>query len=402
VVRSASKSSINQHYHDTAQARRSTRSAHATRAHAGVFGAHRLHTGRPYTNIRTVTTRDGRRPVQLRDVAAAAGVSISTASRVLTGSGRCSPAAREAVEAAANRLSYEPNKIARALRAQSTRSIGMIVPWLRNPFYAELVEAVDVFLQRVGLDLVLADARGLWQDEARRVHALVSRRVDGLIVVPTDEHESTRALAEANQLIPVVQLGYEAGVDADYVGIDNALGIHLVLDHLVELGANSVRFVSSTINSSAGKSRLQAFWQGTEERSLRRDEPILGRFTAKFGKEAVKQILAEGSMPDAIVCASDVVALGVIGQLRAEGISVPDHVMVTGFDDIMFAELCDPPLTTIHQPRRRLAEATVSALVARINGEHGGVPSRVELRPHLVVRRSSLAPPRVMPAASPA
>jgi len=107
-------------------------------------------------------------------------------------------------------------------------------------------------------------------------------------------------------------------------------------------------------------------------------------------------------MPDAIVCASDVVALGVIGQLRAEGLSVPDDVMVTGFDDIVFAELCDPPLTTVHQPRRRLADATVSALVARINGEHQGEPTRVEVHPHLVIRRSSLRPPRVVPASNPA
>lgn len=350
-----------------------------------------------------MTTENAHRPVQLRDVAAQAGVSISTASRVLTGSGRCSPAAKNAVLAAAKLLSYQPNKIARALRAQSTRSIGMTVPWLRNPFYAELVEAVDVFLQRFEFDLVLADARGSWQDEARRVHSLVSRRVDGLIVVPTEDEKSTEALAEANRSIPVVQLEYEAGnLDADYVGIDNALGIQLVLDHLAQLGASSVRFVSSAIRSSASRTRLEAFWQGAEERGMHRGEPILGRFTTKFGKEAVATILADGSMPDAIVCASDVVALGVIGQLRAEGLSVPDDVMVTGFDDIVFAELCDPPLTTVHQPRRRLADAAVSALVARIDGRHGAAPTRLELPPHLVVRRSSLRPPRVVAASNPA
>jgi len=341
--------------------------------------------------------------VQLRDVAAAAGVSISTASRVLTGSGRCSPAAKSAVEAAAKQLAYEPNRIARALRAQSTRSIGMTVPWLRNPFYAELVEAVDVFLQRVEFELVLADAHGSWEDEARRVNSLVSRQVDGLIVVPMDDAMSTRALAEAARSVPLIQLEYEVtDLEADYVGIDNALGVNLILDHIVELGARRVRFVSSTINSSAGRSRLQAFWQGAEERGIRHQEPILGRFTSKFGKEAVQQILAEGTLPDAIVCASDVVALGVIGQLRAEGISVPDDVMVTGFDDIVFAELCDPPLTTVHQPRRRLADAAVSALVARINGDHQGGPTRVELPPHLVVRRSSLRPPRALTASNPA
>jgi LacI family transcriptional regulator len=329
-------------------------------------------------------------------------VSISTASRVLTGSGRCSDAARRAVEEAARRLAYQPNRIARALRSRATGSVGMIVPWLRNPFYAELVEAVDVFLERVGMDLVLADARGLWQDEARRIHALVSRRVDGLIVVPADAQASTRAIFEASRSIPVIQLGYQTGVNTDYVGIDNELGIQLVLDHLVELGAESVRFVSSTISSSAGRVRLQAFWYGAEERSLRSEEPILGRFTANFGRQAVRQILDEGSVPDAIVCASDVVALGVIGQLRAEGISVPEDVMVTGFDDIVFAELCDPPLTTIHQPRRRLADATVSALVARISGERVEGTSRTELPPHLVVRRSSLGGPRVLATSNPA
>ena len=350
-----------------------------------------------------MTTGNAPRAVQLRDVAAQAGVSISTASRVLTGSGRCSPGAKNAVLAAAKLLAYQPNKIARALRAQSTRSIGMTVPWLRNPFYAELVEAVDVFLERFGFDLVLADARGSWQDEARRVHSLVSRRVDGLIVVPTEDEKSTAALAEANRSIPVVQLEYEAGnLDADYVGIDNALGVRLVLDHLDALGASSVRFVSSAIWSSASRTRLEAFLQGSEERGMQPGEPILGRFTAKFGKEAVTRILAEGPMPDAIVCASDVVALGVIGQLRAEGLSVPDDVMVTGFDDIVFAELCDPPLTTIHQPRRRLADAAVSALVGRIDGQPGDAPTRLELPPHLVVRRSSLRPPRAVAASNPA
>jgi LacI family transcriptional regulator len=348
-----------------------------------------------------VSTEDGHRPVQLRDVAAEAGVSISTASRVLTGSGRCSPGAKSAVLSAAKRLSYQPNKIARALRAKHTRSIGMTVPWLRNPFYAELVEAVDWFLERHDFDLVLADARGSWKDEARRVHSLVSRRVDGLIVVPTQHENSAAALAEASRSIPVVQLEYETGnLDADYVGIDNALGVNLVLDHLVQLGASSVRFVSSATTSSASRTRLEAFWNGVEARGMRPGQPILGRFTAMFGKEAVATILQEGSMPDAIVCASDVVALGVIGQLRAEGISVPDDVMVTGFDDIVFAELCDPPLTTVHQPRRRLADAAVSALVGRITGAHRGPPTRVELAPHLVVRRSSLRPPHVVPSSN--
>jgi LacI family transcriptional regulator len=361
----------------------------------------RLQRRRSSTNIKAVSPGDGHRPVQLRDVAAEAGVSISTASRVLTGSGRCSPGAKNAVLAAAKRLSYQPNKIARALRAKTTRSIGMTVPWLRNPFYAELVEAVDVFLQRFEFDLVLADARGSWQDEARRVHSLVSRRVDGLIVIPTQQTNSAEALAEANRSIPVVQLEYETGnLDIDYVGIDNTLGINLVLDHLVDLGASSVRFVSSAIISSASRSRLKAFSDGVEERGMRPHEPILGRFTTKFGKEAVTTILAGGAMPDAIVCASDVVALGVIGQLRADGISVPEHVMVTGFDDIVFAELCDPPLTTVHQPRRRLADAAVSALVGRISGENRGPPTRVELPPHLVVRRSSLRPPHVVPSSN--
>lgn len=356
-----------------------------------------------FHKYRAVSIEGAPRPIQLRDVAAAAGVSISTASRVLTGSGRCSPGAKNAVLAAAKRLSYQPNKIARALRAQSTRSIGMTVPWLRNPFYAELVEAVDVFLQRFEFDLVLADARGSWQDEARRVQSLVSRRVDGLIVVPTEDDKSTEALAQASRSIPVVQLEYEAGnLAADYVGIDNALGIDLVLDHLAELGVASVRFVSSLIRSSASRTRLEAFWRGAEERGMRPGKPILGRFSTSFGKEAVATILSEGSMPDAIVCASDVVALGLIGQLRAERISVPDDVMVTGFDDIVFAELCDPPLTTIHQPRRRLADAAVSALVGRITGEYWGTPIRVELPPHLVVRRSSLRPPRVVAASNPA
>jgi LacI family transcriptional regulator len=329
--------------------------------------------------------------VQLRDVAAEAGVSVSTASRVLAGAGRVSPEAERSVTAAAARLGYRPNRIARALREQRTATVGMIVPLVRNPFYADLVAAVDSFLQEAGFDLVLADSVGSPDNEARRLESLVERQVDGLLVIPASYRTSTAAIARAAASVPIVQLERRvAGFAGDYVGVDNREGIRMVLDHVLGEGARRVVFASSTPTHSAGHSRLQAFRaEAKRHPHVVVDDPVLGQFTLPFGRQAATAIVSRGDLPDAIVCGSDLIALGLISQLRELGVAVPGDVLVTGFDDNFVADLADPPLTTVHQPVRRIAREGVTRLVGRITGELVGEET-IEMAPRLVVRRSSV------------
>jgi LacI family transcriptional regulator len=327
---------------------------------------------------------------RLKDVAAAAGVSVSTASRVLSGAPNTSPGAAAAVRAASKRLRYRPNPIARALRAQTTGLAGMVVPGIGNPFFAELVEAIERSLRTAELDLILADSLGSLEGEARRMETMVDRKVDGLIVIPTHQRKSTEALVRAQASVPIIQLDRQTdGFHGDYVGVDNQLGIQLVIEHLAQQHCERIVFVSDAGVSSTGRTRLETFGRAVDKvGGVTAGPPLLGSFSVDFGREAVRQLIAERRVPQAIVCGSDIIALGVTRELHEHGLRIPDDVKITGFDGIVFAELCDPPLTTVEQPVASIAEEAVRLLVMRMDGDTSP-PRRSEIAPTLIVRESS-------------
>jgi LacI family transcriptional regulator len=331
-------------------------------------------------------------PVRLRDVAAAAGVSLSTASRVISGSNGASPQATAAVLAASKRLGYRPNLTARGLRARATGLAGIVIPGVGNPFFAELVEALESALHDANLDMILADSRGEVADEARRLQMLVDRQVEGLILIPTGHHSSAPAMRRAHLAVPIIQIDRQVdGFPADYVGVDNALGIRLVLEHLAEQGCQTVAFVSDDTSSSTGRSRLNAFQLTVPlVPGLRIGPVLLGSFSISFGREASRDLMREPTLPDAVVCGSDIVALGVVREFHGGGVSVPDMVKVTGFDGILFSELCDPPLTTVRQPIPTIAAEAVRLLQSRMRKDQAA-PRKSEAAPALIVRRSTQA-----------
>src|SRR5579875_3246622 len=219
-------------------------------------------------------------PVRLRDVAAAAGVSLSTASRVLSGSPGTSPKAVAAVLAASERLSYRPNLMARGLRARTSGLAGIVVPGIGNPFFAELVEALESALRDAGLDMILGDSGGAPSEEGQRLQTLVDRQVDGLVLIPAEQRARLSA--------PIVQIDRQVdGFPADFVGVDNQLGIRLVLQHLAELGCRTIGFVSDDAASSTGRSRSDAIRAAvTQIPGLKLGPVLRGSFSIGFGSEA--------------------------------------------------------------------------------------------------------------------
>ena len=267
----------------------------------------------------------------------------------------------------------------------------MLVPEVGNPFFAELVEAVDRTLHGADLDLMLGGSFNSIEDEARRVQAMLDRQVAGLILVPLHHRDSASALRRVPSSIPVVQIDRQVDdFQGDYVGVDNALGIEIVLKHLAAEGCRRVVFVSAVASSSTGLSRLEAFDRGIRRvQTLTADSPVLGAFSIDFGRQAVQTLVAEKRLPEAIVCGSDIIALGVVRELHEARIAVPDDVRVTGFDGIQFAELCDPQLTTVSQPVSSIADQAVRLLVSRLQGSTAA-PSRTEVAPTLRIRGSSV------------
>jgi LacI family transcriptional regulator len=327
--------------------------------------------------------------VRLKDVAAAAGVSVATASRALTGRGRLSAATVEKVARVAERLGYQVNERGRALREGSIRTVGVVVPVISNPFFSQIVQSLEAALEAKGFEMLVADSYGEVDREARRLQMLVARDVEGLVVIPADADRSASALRRVAAETPLVQLDRQVnGLRSDFVGVDNDRGLGLLVDHLASCGARSVVLVASDATTSVGRERRAAFDTAMARVGLSARKPILDRFTLEFGTRAGRLLAGRRSLPDAVVAGDDLIAIGVIRALTAQGVRVPADVMVTGFDGTLLSEVSDPTLTTVRQPYASLTRDAVELLLSRASDGSRPVEHR-RLPPELVVAHST-------------
>lgn len=332
--------------------------------------------------------------VTLSDVAAGAGVSIATASRALAGKPRVSREMVDRVRAVAAELGYRVDPIARALRDGSTRLVGMIVPVISIPFYAQLIDAVEEELTRAGFELLLADSHGFVDEEVRRLRVLGDRRVDGILIVVSDRTASMPPIVTVPDDIPVVTVDRATDKPiADFVGVDNELGMQLLFEHLVEQGVTSVAYAGTDDATTSGVERWQGFHRLARRHDIEIGATYRGEFSVENGTAAAEHILAAGPLPDAIVAGSDQIAVGVIARLRESGHDVPRDVLVTGFDGGDLSRVSWPTLTTVVQPLPSIAADAVTLLIDRVRGGTGAL-RRNRLAPQLQVGGSTEREPR--------
>ncbi|GLY69097.1 LacI family DNA-binding transcriptional regulator [Amycolatopsis taiwanensis] len=328
----------------------------------------------------------------LRDVAQAAGCSVATVSRVMVGNRPVGAETARRVRAAAERLGYRPNQVARALRSRSTGTVGLVLPQIINPFFPSLVRELEHALHANGRALLLADCDDNPDTEAARINALLARQVDALVVIPVDEQRSRAAVAAAAAQLPLLVLDRSCGHSvADSVAVDNATGMALVLDHLAQTGRRRLCFLGAAGADSAAVERRAAYEAGAAALDPQAPGRVeLGDFSAEWGAAAVDRVWP--AQPDALVCANDLIAVGALQRLRQLGVRVPDEVAVTGFDDTDIATVSEPALTTIRQPVAGLAAEAARLLELRLAQKDAPEPRRtVRLVPDLVVRASSAA-----------
>ncbi len=328
----------------------------------------------------------------IRQVAERAGVSTATVSRALSGARTVSPELARRIEDAVAELGYSSNGIASSLRRSRTDTVGMVVPDIANPFFTALVKNVDRVLAERGLQMLLCDAQSSPQVEADRLSSLINRRVDGIIISPTNEIDSGPAVRAASARVPVVQIDRRArDTDTDWVGIDDDFAQSLIVGHLCERGVRSAAFVSARPTDSSTELRHAGLLKhaGAQGITVNPDAVLMGEYSTQWGLQAGARILASGTRPDAIVCGNDLIALGVLQACRDAGVAVPDQMVVTGFDDIPFAALSTPPLTTIAQPLADIAAEGVRLLAQAIDGTATTQTIRASLGSRLVVRQST-------------
>jgi DNA-binding LacI/PurR family transcriptional regulator len=333
----------------------------------------------------------------IREVAAEVGVSVTTVSHALSGKRPVSRQMRRRIQETADRLGYRPNRIAAAMTTGKTRTLGMVVPDIANPFFGELLASAERVAGERGYTVIGCSSELDSTREARDVRALLDRRVDGLIYLASSAGANP-ALAEVEQAgVPIVALDEEMASlpgTAVVVTVDNEHGGALAAGHLLELGHEEMAVVAGPRGLPTASARLAGFVEALSQAGPRLPRSRIVRADAyrmSAGRTAGAALLERDDALTAIFCANDLIALGVIEAARQLGRDVPGEVSVVGFDDSFVASLVSPPLTTIRQPLARLGKEAANLAIDLIedpSGRHAGRQLPVEL----VVRGSTSRP----------
>lgn len=324
----------------------------------------------------------------IKDVASEAGVSVATVSRTLNDVDRVSPAVRERVMAAAESLSYRPNAVARSLRARNTRTLGLVIPNVRNPFFTEMARAVEDAARERGYSLVFGNTDEDPEKEAEYLDVLLEKQVDGIIISPA-RAESLHLEEIARDGVPVVFLDrYVRGIEAPVVRADGRRAVDELVEHLVDLGHERLAVISGPPETVPGRERLEAFMNGAEERNV----PVgggcvrIGDFRRQSGYAAMRELLELDEPPTAVFAANNLMALGALQALKRVGKKVPEDVSFASFDDVSWFELMDPPVTAIAQPTAELGAAAARMLPQMVEGSEE--PESFILEAELIIRGS--------------
>ncbi len=326
----------------------------------------------------------------VKDVAEHAGVSVGTVSRVLAGEAAVKPSLREKVNAAIAALGYRPNVTARALRTSRTDVVGLIVPDITNPFFAQLAASVELAARNHRHSLMLASSHDDRDAEQDHVLAFLDRAVRGIIAVASSDNPDLRLKSP----VPIVSLDRRFG-NFPLVSTNHEQGAALVAEHLVGLGHRRIAYIAGPSDTEAGRARREGFVRRIRQLdggvTL---EVVPGRFDYESGEKIARELLSRPPQerPTAIAGASDQLAIGTLRAARDLNVNVPRDLSVTGFDDISLANLVVPRLTTIRQPTDLLASRAVEMLFSQSS----------EMSDHMIdgalVKRGSSGP--VPPAGS--
>jgi LacI family transcriptional regulator len=331
---------------------------------------------RPSAVLQTVT---------IRDVAAKAGVSVATVSRVFNRKGPIREDTFERVTAIAAEMRYVPDAAARSLSTRSTSTIGVVLPDLHGEFFSEVIRGIDLAARHSGYHLIVSGSHSN-SEEMRAVLRAVRGRVDGLIVMSPDL-EPSAMLADFPSSFPLVLLNSRVEGRPN-ITIDNSGGARAVVRHLAALGHERIAFVRGPSQNADAEQRLRGYRASVRSAGIEADRnlEIAGNFTEESGYEAVKRILAAGPRPTAIFTANDAMAIGALGALVEAGCAVPDEIALVGFDDIPIARFLAPPLTTVNVPIADLGRRGFELL--RASSANPPSAQTLKLETTLVVRQS--------------
>lgn len=333
-------------------------------------------------------------PVTVKDVAAAAGVSVATAARVLGGYGYASDGARKRVNDAASSLGYVPNRIARALSSGLSGVVGLVVGDIDNPFFSAAARGVSDVLENVGFTLILANSDENHTRETRMVEALRSRQTDGLIVAPASESSGSYLATLAESGYPVVLLDREIeGLPVDAVTVDNLFGAIRAVEHLIASGHTRIGMVTEHPEMSPLRDRVTGYRTALVRAGLDVSDAdvAVGGSTRDDGLQTARALLDRDTGMTAVFATTNFMTLGLLRAAAERGLHLPGQLSVVGFDDAEWTTVVTPPISVVAQPAYELGRAAASQLVDRIEGARG--PGTLTKLATAFIERESVAAP---------
>ena len=331
----------------------------------------------------------------IRDVAKRARVSIATVSRTLNNPDTVEVKTADRVRQAVRELRYYPNTHARSLVMGKSRTLGLIVSDIVNPFFPELIHDFGEAATAEGFEIVFNSTGYDSSRMASSVRRMLEQKVEGLAVLTS---EMDQHLVDELQLRCVPTVFLDVGPAREWISdiqVDYAVGISQAMEHLLALGHRSIGFVSGPQHLKSARSRMSAFVQGLLQAGIEGDSPQVacGGHTVAGGFAAMNELLNCPAPPTAILASNDLSAIGALRAARGHGFDVPGRISIVGFDDIQLAEYTDPPLTTIRLSRTDLAQCALDALLRQIRRGEGESHEGKEyvVTTQLVVRESTRA-----------
>ncbi|SUI42060.1 Ribose operon repressor [Serratia marcescens] len=298
----------------------------------------------------------------MKDVARLAGVSTSTVSHVVNNNRFVSDSVRDKVMAAVEQLNYAPSALARSLKLNQTRTIGMLVTASNNPFYAEVVRGVERSCYERGYSLILCNTEEDAARMNRSMETLLQKRVDGLLLMCTENHRPSQDALSRYPSLPIVMMDWAPFEGANDIIQDNSLlGGEMATDHLIARGYRKIACIAGPQDKTTARHRLEGYRNAMRRAGLPVPPgyEVHCDFEFEGGVNAMRQLLALDEPPHAVFAGNDAVAVGVYQALYQAGLSVPQDMAVMGYDDIELARYLAPPLSTIHQPKDSLGELAI-------------------------------------------
>jgi LacI family transcriptional regulator len=329
----------------------------------------------------------------IRDVAAAAGISYATVSRVLNG-GPVNEETKERILKAMRKLNYKPNAYARGLGLGRFGVIGVIVPGIVYSYFGSMIEGICSALAKAGYEMMLRVTHHQGGAERIVINLLKEKRVDGLIIITPREVLQNKNGEALHIEVPMVFLDGPSTQKIISVTGDNCNGGYIVGKHLLGLGHRHFAIILGQEFCSESHERLDGFRKALSEAEITLDNAqiISSNYMEDGGRVAGKQLLSQPVPPTAIFCCNDMMALGVLQTAKSMGLDVPRDLSIVGYDDSSQAEWSSPALTTVRQPSHQMGVTGVERLLAQVEGEKSPAGTRIVLPVELVVRDSSAAP----------